>query len=96
MMETMVGSIRRRLFRFLWYRAAALRVLLLCACGSATGKWVGDDSDSVRGFAGETGVGLGRFEEPLDAMRDLLEDFIVCVCEEESKVKCRAAETAGF
>lgn len=83
MMETMVGSIRRRLFRFLWYRAAAVRVVLLWAGGSETGIWVGDDSDWGGGFGGETGAGLGRFEEPLDAMRDLLEGFIVCRREEE-------------
>lgn len=28
---------------------------------------------------------MGRFEEALEDMRDLLEDFIVCVYEEESK-----------
>lgn len=85
MMEHMVGSTRRRLFRFFSYRSAAERVVVLCACGSATGKWLGDDSHSVRGFGGETGGGLGRFEEALEDMRDLLEDFIVCVYEEESK-----------
>jgi hypothetical protein len=76
MMETMVGSIRRKIFRFLWYRAAAVREVVLWACGSETGIWVGDDSDWGGGF-GETGAGFGRFEEPLDAMRDLLEGFIV-------------------
>lgn len=44
---------------------------------------MGGDSDWGGGFGGETGAGLGRFEEPLDAMRDLLEGFIVCRREEE-------------
>jgi hypothetical protein len=44
---------------------------------------VGDDSDWVREFGGETGAGLGRFVEPLDAIRDRLEGFIVCVVGKE-------------
>lgn len=38
---------------------------------------MGDDSDSGRGFEGETGAGFGRFVGPLGVKRDLLEDFIV-------------------
>ena len=46
-------------------------------CGSGPGKWVEVDSGWDRCFVGERGVGLERFEEPLEGKRDLLEGFIV-------------------
>jgi hypothetical protein len=69
---------------------------VFCACGSATDTWLGDDSDSVCGFGGQIGAGLGRLEEPLEAMRDLLEDFIESMYEEESKGVMPRRITAEF
>ena len=79
MIESMVGSIRRKFFRFFWYRAAAVRVVVLCTCGLAVGELLGDDSGCGWGLGGDIGAVFGRLEVALAAKRDLLEDFIVDV-----------------
>jgi len=83
MMETMVGSTRRRIFRFLSYRAAAVRALVDCACGFATEEGLEGDSDWGGGFGGDMGVDFERFEEPLGGKRGFLDGFIVGVRENE-------------
>jgi hypothetical protein len=80
MIDSMVGSMRRRLFRLIWYRSAGVTmgVGVLCTCSSdVVGVGFGGDSGCGRAFEGDAGVVFGRLEVPLDVKRDLFENFIV-------------------
>lgn len=74
-----MGSIRRKLFRFFWYRVVSVSVGVLCTCGLEVGELF-EESGCDWGFrGGDIRTVFGRFEVAPGAKRDLLEDFIVYV-----------------